>query len=73
MYYKKNETMSHIINEGEKLTQKEYKRRHDYVVRIAHLKLCGKYKLKRSEKWYEHAPKGDVENKEVKILLYVMI
>ena len=28
--------------------------------------------LKRSEKWYEHAPKGVVEN-EVKILWDVMI
>ena len=31
-----------------------------------------KYNLKRSEKWYEHAPEG-VENKEVKILWDVMI
>ena len=27
----------------------------------------------RSEKWYEHAPEGVVENKEVKILWDVMI
>ena len=29
--------------------------------------------LKRSEKWYDHAPEGVVENKEVKILWDVMI
>ena len=48
--------------------QKEYKRRHDNVARIVHWKLCGKYNLKRSEKWYEHAPEDVVENEEVKIL-----
>ena len=26
------------------------------VARIVHWKLCGKYNLKKSEKWYEHAP-----------------
>ena len=35
--------------------------------------MCGKYNLKRSEKWYEHAPEGVVENEEVKILCDVMI
>ena len=28
---------------------------------------------KKSEKWYEHAPEGVVENEEVKILWDVMI
>ena len=67
---KKSETISHIC---EKLAQKEYKRRHKNVARIVHWKLCGKYNLKRSEKWYEHAPEGVVENEEVKILWDVMI
>ena len=35
--------------------------------------MCGKYNLKRSEKWYEHAPEDVVENEEVKILWDVMI
>ena len=70
---KKSETISHIVSECEKLAQKEYKRRHDNVARIVHWKLCGKYNLKRSEKWYEHAPEGVVENEEVKILWDVMI
>ena len=71
MCKKKSETISHIVCECEKLAQKEYKRRHD-VARIVHWKLCGKFNLRRSEKWYEHVPEGVVENKEVKIL-YVMI
>ena len=70
---KKSETISHIVSECEKLAQKEYKRRHDNVARIVHWKLCGKYNLKRSEKWYEHAPEDVVENEEVKILWDVMI
>ena len=69
---KKSETISHIVSEREQLAQKEYKRRRNNVARIVHWKLCGKYNLKRSEKWYEHAPEG-VENKEVKILWDVMI
>ena len=69
---KKSETISHIVSECKKLAQNESKRRHDNVARIVHEKLCGKYNLKRSEKWYEHTPEG-VENKEVKILWDVMI
>ena len=70
---KKKETISHFVSECETLAQKEYKRRHNNVARTVHWKLCGKYNLKRSEKWYEHVPEGVVENEEVKILWDVMI
>ena len=70
---KKGETISHAVSECQKSAQKQYKTRHDNVARIVHWKLCGKYNLKRSEKWYEHAPEGVVENEEVKILWDVMI
>ena len=66
---KKSETISHIVSECEKLAQKEYKRKHDNVARV----LCGKYNMKRSEKWYEQVPEGAVENEEMKILWDVMI
>ena len=33
---KKSETISFIVSEYKKLSQKEYKRRHDNVVRIVH-------------------------------------
>ena len=59
---KKNERISHIVSECEKLAQKKYKRKNDNVTRIVHRKFCGKYILKRSEKWYEHDPEGVVEN-----------
>ena len=55
------------------MVKKEYKRRHDNVARIVHWKLCGKHNLKRSEKWYEHAPEAVVENEEMKTLSVVMI
>ena len=47
---KKSETIAHIVTECEKLTRKEYKRRHDNIARIIHWKLYGKYNPKRSEK-----------------------
>ena len=53
--------------ECEKLAQTDYKKRHN-VERIVHWKFCVKYNLKRSEKWYGHAPEGAGENEEVKIL-----
>ena len=73
MCHKKSETISHIVSECEKLAQKEYKRRHNNVAGVVHWKLCGKYNLKKSEKWYEHAPEGADKNEEVKILWDVMI
>ena len=69
----KSETISHIVSECAKLAQKDYKRRHGNNARIVHWKLCRKYNLKRSEKWYEHASEGAVENEEVKILWDAMI
>ena len=70
---KKSEAISHIVSECEKLAQNVCKRRQDNVARIVNWKLCRKYNSKRSEKWYEHAPEGVVENEEVKILWDVMI
>ena len=54
----KGESVSHVVSECKMLAQKEYKRRHDNVARIIHWELCGKYKLDRAEKWYEHMPEG---------------
>ena len=43
------------------LAQKEYKHGHDNVAKAVHWKLCEKYRLEQSEKWYEHTPKSVVE------------
>ena len=48
----KSETISQIVSECDKLAQQEYQKWHSNVARIAHCKLCEKYNLKRSEKWY---------------------
>ena len=52
----KVESVRHIISGCEKLSQNEYKRRHEIVARIIHWKLCAKYGFEVSEKWYEHKP-----------------
>ena len=39
----KGEHITHLTSECKKLAQKEYKKRHDNVIRIVHLKLCGLY------------------------------
>ena len=65
---KKGETVQHIVTERKKLAQLEYKRRHDYVANFVHWKLCEKFHLDRSDKCYEHAPEGSVENENVKLL-----
>ena len=35
--------------------------------------VCGKYKIPRVEKWYDHQPEGFEESNEVKVLWDVMI
>ena len=35
--------------------------------------VCGKYKIPRIEKWYDHQPEGVEESNEVKVLWDVMI
>ena len=60
--------MQHITSGCEKLTQKEYKRRHDNVAKKVHWDICKKNRLEHSEKSYEHAPEGAVENEEIKVL-----
>ena len=64
----KGETINHTISECMFLAQKEYKWRHDHIARLVHWKLCCKYDLSRSEKWYDHQPDGVVENERYKML-----
>ena len=69
----KGESVQHIVSACGKLAQKEYKRRHDNVARKIHWDICKKRGLECSEKWYEHAPEGVVENDDVKLLWDVNI
>ena len=65
---KKGESVQHIKSRCEKLAQKEYKRRHNNVAKKVHWDICKKNGLEHSEKRYEHAPEGAVENEEIKVL-----
>ena len=58
-----------MIAESKKLSQKEYKQRHDNIARIVHLKLCQKFGLVAEVNWYNQKPASGVENDRVKILL----
>ena len=68
MCSEKGEPVQHIICEYKKLAQREYKRRHDTVAKLVYWKLCEMHNLERTEKWYEHCPKGVVENYDVKLI-----
>ena len=57
-----------MIAECKKLAQKEYKQRHDNIVRIVHLELSQKFGLFGEVKWFNHKPASVVENDRVKIL-----
>ena len=50
------------------MAQKEYRRQHGNVAKKVHWYLCKKNELEHTEKRYEHAPEGAVENEEVKVL-----
>ena len=65
---KTGETISHIVSECSKLAQREYKRRHDNVARIVHWKLCEKFNLEKSEKWYLQKPQTVSENVNDKLI-----
>ena len=65
---KKGESAQRITSGCEKLTQKEFKRRHDNVAKKVHWDICKTNGSEHSEKWYEHAPEGAVENEEINVL-----
>ena len=64
----RDESITHSIPECKKLPQNEYKKRHDNIARIVHLKLCRKFGLVDKVKWYNHKPVSVVENDRVKVL-----
>ena len=64
----KIKTINHIIRECSKLAQKEYKTRHDWVVKVIHWELCKKSKFEHTNKWYMHNPASIRENEMHKFL-----
>ena len=68
MCRKVDESIDHIVSGCRKLTQKEYKRRHDKLRKIVHCKLAKKCNFEAGDKWYEHEPESVLENEDYKIL-----
>ena len=58
----KYETINHIISEWRKLSQKEYKTRHDWVSKVIHWEMCKKFKFDHTNKWYKDNPASVLEN-----------
>ena len=58
----RDETISLIISECSKLAQEEYKIRNDWVGKLIHWKLCKKFKIYHTNKWYMHNPESVLEN-----------
>ena len=58
----------HFISGYSKLTQKEYKRRHDNLGKIVHRKLARNSNFEAGDKWCEHEPEIVLENEDYKIL-----
>ena len=62
LYSDRDEMINHIISECSKLTQKEYKARHDWVSKVIHWEMCKKFKFYHTNKWYLHNPAPVLEN-----------
>jgi len=50
------ETVGHLASGCGVLAQREYRRRHDKMGLRVYWELCGKYGIKRSDKWYVEVP-----------------
>ena len=69
MCSEKDESMGHLVGDQcSKPAQAEYKHRHDNVARMIHWNITHSYSLDVSSKWYQHKPKGVIENDHVKLL-----
>ena len=60
-------SIDHIVSDCSKLSQKEYKGRHDSPRKIVHCKLARKCNFEAGDKWYEHEPESVSENEDYKI------
>ena len=63
---KAEESLNDVLSECSKLSQKEYKRRHDWFVRKIRWEICRKYGIEVEEKWCEHRPEVIMENVNVR-------
>ena len=64
----RDETINHIKSECNKLAQKAYKARHDWVGKVIHREMCKKFKFDHTNKWYMHNPSHVLQNDTHKLL-----
>ncbi|XP_065061308.1 uncharacterized protein LOC135688397 [Rhopilema esculentum] len=65
----RDETIAHFLSECKILCQTQYKKwRHYKIVQVVYWQLCKAYDLEHIEKWYDHHPEKETENKKAKIL-----
>ena len=58
----RDDMINHIVNECNKLAQKEYQTRHDWVGKVIHWEMCKKLKFDHKNKWYKHKATSVQEN-----------
>ncbi len=68
LYGDRDETINHIISECSKLALKEYKTRHDCVVKVIHWEVCKTLKFDHTIKWFTHQSESVQENEIHKLL-----
>ena len=65
---KADESIDHVVSGCSKLSQKEYKRRHNKLNKIVHWELARKFNFEAKDKWYQYEPDSVLENEDYKIL-----
>ena len=68
MCKKADGSIDHVVSGCSNLAQKEYKRRHDNLLKIVHWKLARKCNFEAGNRWYEHEQEIVVESENLKIL-----
>ena len=63
-----NESVEHILNGCQKLSNGDYKLRHDRVAAALHWGMCKDYGFPAESKWYSHYAEKVLENENYKIL-----
>ena len=66
--FKDKNEMIYPISECNKLAQKEYKTRYDWVGKVIHWELYKRLKFDQTDKRYMHSPESILENETDEIL-----
>ena len=72
-YVMTDEIVYLILREYSKLSQKEYKRRHDWLGKVIHWELYKRLIFDYANKWYMHKSESMLENETHKIFHYFAI